>query len=130
MKISALEQLKSAVDMGASRKTVMLPNGTEFVFWSSPLTLAERAKAKKQAPGDDVNSFGLQLIVNKAKDDVGQPLFTVADLPELKAHLPGELVEEIMLRIINNSPDEAAEVEEKEEINPKSSSRNSGKTES
>ena len=36
----ALERLKAAVSMKATRKSVMLPNGTEFAFYSAPVTLA------------------------------------------------------------------------------------------
>jgi hypothetical protein len=59
----ALDRLKKAVSMKAQRRVVELPDGGEFEFWMTPLTLAERSKAQKQAKSDDATDFALQLLV-------------------------------------------------------------------
>ena len=110
----ALDRLKKAVSMKAQRRVVELPDGEEFEFWMTPLTLAERSKAQKQAKSDDATDFALQLLVSKAKDDNGVPLFNPGEISELRNALPASVVEALMLQMIG-------EQEEDEDIDMKSS---------
>ena len=49
-------------------------------MWVTPLTAAERDRARR--PSDDANAFALQLLISKARDADGQPLFAqVMSLP-------------------------------------------------
>jgi len=112
----ALERLKNAVSMKAKRRTVELPDGEEFEFWMTPLTLAERARAQKQAKTDDATDFALQLLVTKAKDENGIPLFSVGEIAELRNALPASVVEALMLELIGDKPLE----EDEEELDMKS----------
>lgn len=120
----ALDQLKAAVNMKPQRKTIELPDGSEFEFWMSPMTLAERGKAQKQAKSDEVTDYALQLLVNKAKDQGGAPLFSPGDVADLRNSLPSSVVEELILQIMIVGPEE----EESEELDPKPSSNSSKKT--
>ena len=52
--------------MKPARRSVELPDGSEFEFYMTPLTLAERARAQKQAKSEDATDFALQLLVSKA----------------------------------------------------------------
>jgi len=52
----ALDQLMAAVTMQPQRKTIDLPNGDVFEFWMTPLTLAERTRAQKQAKSAELSS--------------------------------------------------------------------------
>lgn len=122
--MKALDRLKKAVSMTPARKSVELPNGEEFEFWMTPLTLAERAKAQKQARSDDATEFALQLLVTKARDEMNAPLFNQGDLAELRNALPASVVELLMLEIIAEEKVE----EEDEELDPKPSQRSSRKT--
>ena len=90
----------------------------------TPLTLAERAKAQKQARSDDATEFALQLLVTKARDELNAPLFNQGDLAELRNALPASVVELLMLEIIAEEERE----EEDEELDPKPSQRSSRKT--
>ena len=74
----------------------------------TPLTLAERTRAQKQAKSDDATDFALQLLVSKAKDENSRPLFNVGEIAELRNALPASVVEALMLQLIG-------EVEEEEE---------------
>ena len=56
----------------------------------TPLTLAERSRAQKQARSDDVTDFALQLLVSKAKDENGVPLFAVGEIADLRNVLPAQ----------------------------------------
>ena len=120
---SALDRLKKSVSMSATRRAVEPPDGTEFEFWMTPLTLAERGRAQKQAKSDDATDFALQLLVAKAVDKNGQKLFSAGEVAELRNELPASVVEALMLQLL--AEPEAAE---EEVIDPKPSSRTSGKT--
>jgi hypothetical protein len=110
----ALDKLKKAVSMKPQRRSIELPNGDDFEWYMTPLTLAERTRAQKQAKSDDATDFALQLLVTKAKDQNGAPLFNQGDLADLRNMLPASLVESMMLQLI------AEEQQEEEEASPKS----------
>ena len=110
----ALDRLKKSVSMTASRRAVELPDGSEFEFFMTPLTLAERTRAQKQAKSDDATDFALQLLVSKAKDSSSRPLFNVGEISDLRNALPASVVEALMLQLIG-------EPEEEEDIDLKSS---------
>ena len=101
--------------MKPQRRSVELPDGSEFEFYMTPLTLAERTRAQKQAKSDDATDFALQLLVTKARDENNRPLFTVGELAELRNELPASVVEALMLQLIGE-PEE----EEEEEVTSKS----------
>ena len=95
--------------MKAQSRTVELPDGSEFEFYMTPLTLAERARAQKQAKSDDATDFALQLLVSKAKDANGVPLFGAGEIADLRNALPASVVEALMLQLIGEAPEEEEE---------------------
>ena len=119
---TALERLKKSVSMKPQRKAVVLPDGSEFEYLMTPLTLAERSRAQKQAKSDDATDFALQLLVAKAIDEHGQRLFNVGDLAELRNALPASVVEALMLQLL------AEDQGEDEDLNPKPSQPTSKRT--
>jgi hypothetical protein len=112
----ALDRLKKAVNMTASKKVIPLPDGSEFEFYCTPLTLAERNRAKKLSKSEDAVENAMQLLVAKAQDASGTKLFHQGDVPELRNHLPVQVVEALMLAIVGVDEDE----EEDEELDMKS----------
>ena len=120
---TALERLKKSVSMKPQRKAVDLPDGSEFEYWAPPITLAQRARAQKQAGNDDAVSFALQLLVMIAQDENGEKLFNAGDLAELRNALPASVVEALMLQLLTD-----AEAEEGDEVpDPKPSVSSSKK---
>ena len=107
----ALDRLKKSVSMKPARRAVELPDGSEFEFWMTPLTLAERTRAQKQAKSDDATDFALQLLVSKARDENNRPLFNVGELAELRNELPASVVEALMLQLIGEVEEEEEEVD-------------------
>ena len=105
----ALDRLKKSVSMKAQSRAVGLPDGSEFEFYMTPLTLAERARAQKQAKSDDATDFALQLLVSKAKDSSGVPLFNAGEIADLRNALPASVVEALMLQLIGEAPEEEEE---------------------
>ena len=107
----ALDRLKKSVSMKPARRAVDLPDGSEFEFWMTPLTLAERTRAQKQAKSDDATDFALQLLVSKARDENNRPLFNVGELAELRNELPASVVEALMLQLVGDVEEEEEEVD-------------------
>lgn len=99
--------------MQPARKSVDLPDGSEFEWWMTPLTMAERARAQKQAKSDDATDFALQLLINKAKDEGGAPLFAPGDAADLRNMLPLKVVEGLMLQLLDESDEEEADFDMK-----------------
>jgi hypothetical protein len=98
----ALDRLKNACAMKATRKAVELPDGTEFEFWAQPITLAQRARAQKLAGNDNASDFAIQLLVMLAQDENGQRMFSPGDVAELKNELPASVVETLMLQLLQD----------------------------
>jgi hypothetical protein len=86
--IRALDRLKKAANLTPVKKVVKLANGSEFEFYCTPLTMAERERAQKNAGSDDANAFALQLLVQKATDENGEKLFRPGQIAELKNEVP------------------------------------------
>tara|TARA_R100000781_G_scaffold100739_1_gene64231 strand:- start:7948 stop:8337 length:390 start_codon:yes stop_codon:yes gene_type:complete len=114
--MDALTRLKAAVSMAAIKKEVPLPDGTNFEFYMTPMTLAERAKAKKMTKSEDPTDFALRLLINKAKDKNDEPLFHVGNLPELRNELPATLVEQLMVQLIGEDEEEEGEVQKELDV--------------
>ena len=119
---AALDRIKKAVSLKPQRKSVELPDGSEFEYYAPPITLAQRDRAQKLAGDDNPTNFALQLLVMVARDEDGGKLFDVGDLAELKNSLPAAVVEALLLQLLTET--EADEVE----LDPKSSRQTSRKT--
>ena len=109
--LRALDRLKKAANLVPVKRVVALNNGTEFEFWSTPLTMAERERAQKQANSDDATQYALQLLVNKATDENGQRMFKAGELAELKNDVRDEDLQSLMVALVtgegNVTEDEA-----------------------
>jgi len=126
--LRAIDRLKSAVSMAQAKKGVTLPDGSEFEWYMSPLTIAQRSRAQKAAGSDDAIAFSLQLLQMVAKDENGAPLFAPGDMAELRNALPAKLVDDMLLVMLDAKDSDDEEGEEDEEVTPKTSRRRSRKT--
>ena len=82
-------------------------------MWVSPLTAAERDRAKKDARSDDANAFALQLLIQKAMDEDGRRLFGPGDAATLAQRGPRRRPQKLMLAVLSSE-------EEGEELDMKS----------
>lgn len=114
--MNALQRLKNAVSMKATRRTISMPNGEEFEYWAPPITLAQRAKAQKAAGSDDATAFALQLLVMIATDENGQPMFSAGQIAEMRNELPASLIEGLLLQLLNEEPEEALDMKSTEAV--------------
>ena len=107
----AIDKLRKAANLKSSRRLVVLDNGEEFEFWSTPLTMAQREKANKDAKSDDINQFALQLLLSKATDESGSRLFSPGDLAVLKNEVRDDDLQKLMLAVIQAPEDEEGEID-------------------
>ena len=96
----ALDRLKKAANLVPVKRTVELSDGTTFEFYCSPLTMAEREKAQKDASSEEATAFALQLLVQKAKDEAGLALFRAGEIAELKNEVRDADLQTLMLAVI------------------------------
>ena len=101
----ALDRLKKVANLVPIKKTVKLSDDSEFEFYATPLTMAERERAQKNAGSDEATAFALQLLVQKAKDEMGQPLFRSGEVAELKNEVRDEDLQTLMLAVITDQFD-------------------------
>jgi len=95
-----IDKLVTAARLEPVKREVVLETGDTVVFYSSPLTAAERERAKKQARGEDAHSLALQLLLTKAKDENGLPLFTPGDEATLQRECRDADLQQLMLAVM------------------------------
>ena len=100
--LSALDRLRKAANLEPSKKEVELSDGSIFEMYVSPLTMAERERAQKQAKSDDANAFALQLLIAKAQDENGRKLFSAGEIDVLKNEVKDSDLQRLMLAVINS----------------------------
>lgn len=109
-----IDKLTKAARLEPSKKEVLLDSGEEVVMYVSPLTAAERERAKKDARSEDPGAFALQLLIKKAKDSSGRPLFNPGDVAVLKNEVRDSDLQKLMLAVLG--------VDEDDDLDMKSSS--------
>ena len=98
----AIDRLRKAANLEPTKKSVELSDGTTFEMWVSPLTMAERERAQKQAKSDDANAFALQLLISKALDENGTQLFAPGEIDVLKNEVKAKDLQTLMLAILTD----------------------------
>ena len=109
--LSALDRLRKAANLEPVKKEVELSDGSIFEMYVTPLTMAERERAQRQAKSDDANAFALQLLLSKAQDENGRKLFNAGEIDVLKNEVKDKDLQSLMLAVINS--------EEEDIIDPK-----------
>tara|TARA_Y100001951_G_scaffold80591_1_gene68590 strand:+ start:489 stop:863 length:375 start_codon:yes stop_codon:yes gene_type:complete len=110
-KLSPLDRLKKASNLTPIKKTVRLSDGTNFEFWSTPLTMAEREQAMKGTK-DDMNIFALRLFIAKALFEDGRRMFQNGQIDEMRHEVSTENMDKLMVAILPNQ-------EEADDLDPK-----------
>ena len=100
--LSALDRLRKAANLEPVKKEVTLSDGSIFEMYVTPLTMAERERAQKQARSDDANAFALQLLLAKAQDQTGRKLFNAGEIDVLKNEVKDSDLQNLMLAVINS----------------------------
>ena len=103
--LSALDRLRKAANLEPVKKEVRLSDGSIFEMYVSPLTMAEREWAQRQAKSDDSNAFALQLLLSKAQDENGRKLFNAGEIDVLKNEVKDSDLQSLMLAVIQEEED-------------------------
>ena len=107
--LRAIDKLRKAANLEPTKKEVELSDGTIFEMYVTPLTMAERERAQRNAKSDDANAFALQLLLAKATDENGQKLFSAGEIDILKNEVKDKDLQSLMLAILTD--DESAEMD-------------------
>lgn len=102
----AIDRLRKAANLEPTKREVKLSDGSTFEMYVSPLTMAERERAQKQAKSDDASAFALQLLISKAKDESGKKLFSAGEIDVLKNEVKDKDLQSLMLAILDDGEDE------------------------
>ena len=109
--LRAIDRLKKAANLEPVKKEVELSDGTIFEMYVTPMTMAERERAQRNAKSDDANAFALQLLLAKAQDVNGQKLFSAGEIDVLKNEVKDKDLQALMLGVLTD--DQAAEMDPK-----------------
>lgn len=104
--LRAIDRLRKAANLEPVKKEVELSDGSIFEMWVTPLTMAERERAQRQAKSDDATAFALQLLISKACDDSGQKLFSPGEIDVLKNEVKDKDLQALMLAILTDESEE------------------------
>jgi len=103
--VRAIDRLRKAANLAPTKKVVKLSDGTKFEMYISPLTMAERERAQRQAKSDDAGAFALQLLISKALDENGKKLFAPGEADVLKNEVKDRDLQSLMLAILSDDED-------------------------
>lgn len=98
--IRPIDRLRKAANFEPIKQTVTLANGEDLDFYVTPLTAAERERAQKNAKTDSANDYALQLLILKARDENGQPMFRPGDAALLKQEVEDEILQQMILKVL------------------------------
>lgn len=103
--LRAIDRLRQAANLEPVKKTVELSDGSTFDMYVTPLTMAERERAQKNAKSDDANAFALQLLLSKALDENGNKLFSPGEIDVLKHEVKDKDLQSMMLAVLTEDGD-------------------------
>jgi hypothetical protein len=122
----AIDLLKAESNLQAlKRHRITFPSGAVLDMYTTPVTLAERRQAAENAKSDEQLEINLGLLLIKAKDANGQPLFAPGDLAMLRRAVSAEYVADLVNGLYSAAP---LDDDEEGDQTPKSCSPSSGKT--
>jgi hypothetical protein len=104
--LRAIDRLRKAANLEPTKKEVELSDGSTFEMWVTPLTMAERERAQKQAKSEDATAFALQLLLQKACDETGAKLFNAAEIDILKNEVKDKDLQALMLAVLTDDSEE------------------------
>lgn len=90
-------------------KVIIVPEWDGLQIHTTPVTIAERGRIYGKADAND-HELICRILIVKAKDANGQPLFTQADLPALMHHSSPEVVVRVAGEIMASGSPDATEL--------------------
>lgn len=125
----ALDILKAESTINKPRKRkLVFASGAELEFYVTPITIAQRRDAVKAAGTEEQVEVNLQLLVQKARDAEGRPLFVPAEIVELRRQVSAGIIADLIGSLYEDSDGEGEQEEVPADFSPKPSPRHSEKT--
>ncbi len=104
---SAIAKLLKAAKLEPTKRSIVLSDGTPLEFWMKPLVAAERRIARERAGSEaDATRYAIHLMILKARDGAGAPLFTEG----MAGDLESIVLEEDLIKIQAELYKTAAEI--------------------
>ena len=100
--IRPIDRLRKAANLQPVKREVEISDGSVFEMWVTPMTMAERERAQKQAKSDDAGAFALQLLLSKAQDENGKRLFSAGEIDVLKNEVKDKDLQSLMLAVLQD----------------------------
>ena len=97
-----IDRLRKAANLQPVKREVKISDGSVFEMWVTPMTMAERERAQKQAKSDDAGAFALQLLLSKAQDENGKRLFSAGEIDVLKNEVKDKDLQSLMLAVLKD----------------------------
>jgi hypothetical protein len=97
-----IDRLRKAANLQPVTREVEISDGSVFEMWVTPMTMAERERAQKQAKSDDAGAFALQLLLSKAQDENGKRLFSAGEIDVLKNEVKDRDLQSLMLAVLQD----------------------------
>ena len=103
--LRAIDRLRQAANLEPVKKIVELSDGSTFEMYVTPLTMAERERAQRNAKSEDANAFALQLLIAKAQDENGNKMFSPGEIDVLKHEVKDKDLQQLMLGVLTEESD-------------------------
>jgi hypothetical protein len=97
-----IDRLRKAANLQPVKREVEISDGSVFEMWVTPMTMAERERAQKQAKSGDAGAFALQLLLSKAQDENGKRLFSAGEIDVLKNEVKDRDLQSLMLAVLQD----------------------------
>ncbi len=110
--LRAIDRLRQAANLEPVKRQVDLSDGSTFEMYVSPLTMAERERAQKNAKSEEATAFAMQLLLAKAQDENGNKLFSPGEIDVLKHEVKDKDLQALMVAVLTE--------DETEPLDPKS----------
>lgn len=110
--LRAIDRLRQAANLEPIKRQVDLSDGSSFEMYVTPLTMAERERAQKNAKSEEATAFALQLLIAKAQDENGNKLFAPGEIDVLKHEVKDKDLQALMVAVLTE--------DETEPLDPKS----------
>tara|TARA_Y100000004_G_scaffold166122_1_gene197583 strand:+ start:16 stop:366 length:351 start_codon:yes stop_codon:yes gene_type:complete len=110
--LRAIDRLRQAANLEPIKRQVDLSDGSSFEMYVTPLTMAERERAQKNAKSEEATAFALQLLIAKAQDENGNKLFSPGEIDVLKHEVKDKDLQALMVAVLTE--------DETEPLDPKS----------
>lgn len=104
--LRAIDRLRQAANLEPIKKIVELSDGSTFEMYVTPLTMAERERAQRNAKSEEATAFALQLVIAKALDSNGNKLFSPGEIDVLKHEVKDKDLQALMLAVLTQDESE------------------------